>query len=131
MLGDDPAATLIAREGPLLIGYRSNRSFVELDAAKFNGYLEEEGIEFIREERRKRGEDNDPAPEYFVRCAKALLQTGPAGTDTVYSTTLGYTLELVALDNPYTLAPGSSMRFKLIYRDKPAVESAGAGFHGR
>ena len=38
-MGDDPAAILTAQEGAILVGYRSNRSYVELDAAKFNSYL--------------------------------------------------------------------------------------------
>jgi hypothetical protein len=118
--GDDPAAILRAPEGPLLVGYLSNRAFVELPAEKFNGYLEEEGMEFIRKERIARGEDDKPALEYFVRCAKTLLQTGPVGDDQVYGNTLGYTLELTPLSNPYLLEAGDSLTFRLVYRGKPA-----------
>ena len=118
VLGDDPAASIQVESGQALLGYQSTRSFVELDAEKFNGYLEHEGIEFIREERRKRGEDNDPAPEYFVRCAKALLQSAIPG-ETVYAEELGYTLELIPLDDPYAQATGDTLEFKLLFRGEP------------
>jgi Domain of unknown function (DUF4198) len=118
--GDDPAAIIVARNGATLIGYRSNRAFVELPAEKFNSYLDEEGMEFIRKERIARGEDDKPAPEYFVRCAKTLLQTGPADASQVFGTKLGYTLELTPLSNPYSLQAGDKLTFRLDYRGKPA-----------
>ena len=120
--GDDPAATVIAPPGALLIGYRSNRAFVELPAEKFNSYLDEEGMEFIRQARIARGEDAESAPEYFVRCAKTLLQTGPADASEVFATKLGYTLELTPLSNPYRLKAGDKLTFRLDYRGKPASD---------
>lgn len=120
LIGDDPAATITVGEGALLLGYRSNRNFVELDAKKFNTYLEEEGIAFIREQRIARGTDEQPAPEYFVRCAKALLQSGTDG-DEIYKTELGYILELIAENDPYELKVGDEITFRLIYRGEPAV----------
>ena len=122
VLGDDPAATIQVASGQALLGYQSVRSFVELDAEKFNTYLEHEGIEFIREERRKRGEDNDPAPEYFVRCAKALLQSSTEASSegkTAYDKELGYTLELIPLADPYKQTAGNKLGFKLLYRGEP------------
>jgi uncharacterized GH25 family protein len=118
--GNDPAATITMPAGAMLLGYQSNRSYVELDAAKFNSYLEDEGIEYIREERIAAGEDDQPAPEYFVRCAKALLQAGPTGGD-IYQTRLGYRLELTPEANPYELAPGDELTFQLTWRDGPAA----------
>jgi hypothetical protein len=117
-LGDDPAAQIIIASGQTLLGYQSTRNFVELNATKFNKYLADEGIAFIREERRKRGEDNAPAPEYFVRCAKALLQSSESGV-AVYDVELGYTLELIPITNPYSLGAGDTLEFKLLFRGEP------------
>ena len=119
--GDDPAAVLVARDDALLIGYRSNRAFVELPSEKFNSYLDEEGMEFIRKERIAKGEDAAPAPEYFVRCAKTLLQTGEPGASEVFGTILGYTLELTPLRNPYLQKVGDELTFQLEYRGEPAA----------
>ena len=74
LTGNDPAAEITADSGAILLGYQSNRSFVDLEAKKFNRYLEDEGIEFIRAARIAAGEDDQSAPEYFIRCAKALIQ---------------------------------------------------------
>jgi hypothetical protein len=120
MTGDDPAATITTQEGALLLGYRSNRNFVSLEADKFNNYLKEEGIEFIREQRIALGQDNDPAPEYFIRCAKVLIQSGKS-KEHIYKTELGYILELIAENDPYLLRPGDELIFRLIYRGKPAA----------
>jgi hypothetical protein len=133
LTGNDPAAEVVATEGQLLLGYQSIRSFVELDADKFNLYLEHEGIEFIRAARIAAGEDDQPAPEYFIRCAKTLLNTNKqkgfwsrfsssAADNPVYSTKLGYTLELIPLTDPYEVEPGDSLSFELIYRDSPASD---------
>ncbi|MCP4090633.1 MAG: DUF4198 domain-containing protein [Gammaproteobacteria bacterium] len=118
MMGNDPAAEISFPAGQTLLGYQSAPSFVELDAEKFNTYLEHEGIEFIRETRRERGEDNDPAPEYFVRCAKALLQSSKPG-ESFYAEELGYVLELVPMQDPYVLTIEDSLEFVLLYRGEP------------
>jgi len=117
--GNDPAATLTMPDGAMLLGYQSARSFTELDAAKFNAYLEEEGIEYLRAERIAAGEDDQPAQEYFVRCAKALLQAGDAD-EALYRQKLGYRLELIPESNPYQLKPGDELTFTLLWRDQPA-----------
>lgn len=119
--GDDPAARLEAPDGALLIGYESNRAFTELPAEKFNRYLEDEGIEFVRQIRIDADEDELPATEYFVRCAKALVQSGAPQGD-VYATELGYRLELIPLSDPYAARVGESLTFRLLYRGKPAAD---------
>lgn len=116
--GNDPAAIISATDGAQLLGYQSVSQFVELDAAKFNKYVEEEGIEYIRAVRKRRGQSESPAPENFVRCAKALIQTGPADHD-VYREKLGYTLELIPQSDPYQLKEGDALEFELLYQDKP------------
>ena len=91
---------------------------MELKAEKFNKYVEEEGIEYIRVERERRGESNSPALENFIRCAKALIQTGSASGN-VYREKLGYTLELIPQSDPYQLTKGEALEFELLFRDKP------------
>lgn len=116
--GNDPAATINANNGAQLIGYQSTPQFVELDAEKFDKYVEEEGIEYIRAERERRGQSDSTAPENFIRCAKALIQTGPADQD-IYRQKLGYTLELIPQNDPYRLKKGDALDFVLLYEGKP------------
>ena len=117
-LGDDPAATISATAGGQLLGYQSEPQFVEVDAIKFNQYIVDEGIEYIRAERERRGESDSPAPENFIRCAKALIQTGPPGQE-IYRQKLGYTLELVPQSDPYQLNEGDTLEFVLLYQNRP------------
>jgi hypothetical protein len=80
IMGNDPAAVIIAGPGTTLIGYQSNRDFVELEPGKFDSYLVDEGLENIIDQRQALGESNANAREYFVRCAKLLLDSGAPDT---------------------------------------------------
>jgi uncharacterized GH25 family protein len=120
--GDDPAGSVrITAPGLQVIGYRSHDYPVSIDAAKFEGYLKEEGLEEIAKIRATRGETQKPAREVFSRAAKALLDAGtPAGKAVKgFDRDLGFTLELLVDKNPYTAAPGSTVPFRLVYEGKP------------
>jgi uncharacterized GH25 family protein len=117
--GDDPAGSVRVREPGLhWIGYQSQPYPLVLDAAKFEAYLKDEGLERIVEARAKQGQSAAPGRERFHRCAKALLVVGQKGT-AVFDAPLGFTLELVPLKNPYALAPGGELPLALSFRGKP------------
>ncbi len=105
--GSDPAG--FVPSGPAVIGYWSAGSTVDLDAAKFNEYLREEGLERVLAERARRGESAKPARDIFSRCAKSLL----SGAD---DQALGFPLELVAERNPAAAGP---LPLRLTYAGKP------------
>jgi len=117
--GADPAGLLRAESaGLIVLGYRSRPVPITLAAAKFNQYLEEEGLETIAATRAARRQTESPAREIFVRCAKSLVWNGltsqPQG-----DRTLGFTLELVAEKNPYAMSPGQEIPFRLTYEGRP------------
>ena len=95
---------------------------MSLEAAKFEDYLKEEGLEKISTARTKRGETDKPAREVFSRCAKALLDVGGAGT-AGFDRPLGFTLELLPEKNPYALRPGDSLPVRLLLDGKPLAGS--------
>src|SRR6185436_14769739 len=64
--------------GPVVIAYRSLPTPVELEAAKFEAYLVEEGLEAVVKARAARGDTGKPGKEIFARCAKSLLDVAPA-----------------------------------------------------
>jgi uncharacterized GH25 family protein len=120
--GDDPAGSVrITAPGLQFIGYRSRDYPVSIDAAKFEDYLREEGLEEIARVRAQRGETQKPAREVFSRAAKAMLDAGtPAGkTPRGYDRDLDFTLELIADRNPYDVAVGTTLPFRLLYEGKP------------
>ena len=119
-LGNDPAAALAPEAGAYLLGYQSNANFVELDPAKFESYLLEEGMEYILARRAELGEDQEPAPENFVRCAKTLIAVGVGQSQAeIYAKILGYSLELVPDSDPLTVKPGDRISFRVLYEGKP------------
>ena len=117
--GMDPAGVIrVDAPGLQIVAYRSLNSTLTVEPAKFDAYLEEEGLEKIAELRQKLGEADVPAREAFSRCAKALLLAGgdpAAGEDRA----VGLTLELVAERNPYTLSPGDELPVRLLLENQP------------
>jgi uncharacterized GH25 family protein len=125
--GGDPAG--LARAGSpglATIVYRSKNSSVSLEAAKFEQYLKDEGLDAVSAARRKKGDTDKPAREVFARCAKALLSVGDAGAAGA-DRAIGMTLELVAEKNPYAVWAASpagagtaaALPVLLLYEGKP------------
>ncbi len=116
--GSDPAGFVrAAMPGLLVIGYRSNPSVVEQTAEKFNQYLKEEGLDAIAALRASRGQTG-ATREMFSRCAKSLVFSGPSDK-TQGDRSLGFTLELVAERNPYTMDAGQDLPVRLTYENRP------------
>ncbi|HMO38740.1 MAG TPA: DUF4198 domain-containing protein [Saprospiraceae bacterium] len=106
------------KPGTYLLAMRSQNSFLELEGDKFNAYLEEDGIENILALREQRGELDKPAREFYQRCAKSLLQAGKK-TDETYNVITGMPLEIIPLQNPYTMKPGDVLPVQILFENKP------------
>jgi uncharacterized GH25 family protein len=116
--GKDPAGLLRpAAEGLHILVYDSNHGRSELEAAKFESYLREEGLERIIAERSKRGEASKPGVEIYSRCAKALVNVG--GAAAAPDRAVGLKLELVAGTNPAALKPGDELPLTLLLDGEP------------
>jgi uncharacterized GH25 family protein len=117
--GADPAGfVFVPKPGSFVVGYGSVPSAVELPAEKFNRYLKEEGLEAIAALRAQRKADNAPVHELFARCAKSLILSG-APNEKQIDRKLGFTLELLAERNPYSLPAGELLPVRLTYHDRP------------
>ena len=119
--GADPAGG-IAVEGPgiYVAAYQSNSGELQLEPERFVEYVRLEGLEWVLDERRRRGEEGSASREIFARCAKAMLRV--AGDDrgrSAYDRVLGLPFELVPERNPYALAPGDTLPVRLVYRGRP------------
>lgn len=120
--GDDPATVLTARApGLQLIGYYSQRSFVNLDADRFNAYLATEGLDAVIKARQRRGESATNGRELYSRCAKSLVRVGAAAGSKGFDQVLGYPLELVPRTDPYALSPPGDLPLTLTYLGKPVA----------
>lgn len=120
--GADPAGFFKAGlPGTYVLAYRGRPSKVELDPAKFEAYLKEEGLEGISARRAARGESAKPGRERFVRCAKALVQVGQVHQG--FDQTLGLRLELIPEVDPFALAPGGSLPVKVVFEGHPLAHA--------
>lgn len=117
--GDTSVLTLrTGAAGTYVVGASLLPREITLKAADFNTYLADDGIPDVLAARRKNGELGKDATERYSKHIKALLQVGATRTGD-YSTVLGYPAELVPLDNPYTLKPGSMLRVRAMVDGKP------------
>ncbi|HEY2738359.1 MAG TPA: DUF4198 domain-containing protein [Thermoanaerobaculia bacterium] len=120
--GAEPAGfATVTSPGLNLITYVSGRSSVELDAARFETYLADEGLETIKAQRARKGQTAAPAREVFSRYAKSYLAVGGAGGPG-YDRVLALTLELVPEKDPTALTPlpqGTELPVRLLYLGKP------------
>lgn len=109
-LGAMPALALTdLEEGLHVIALETRDSRLTWDdAAKFESFLEAEGLQPILTEHRERGLPPVGFAESYSRSAKALIGVGSAQGDDL---TLGLPVELVALDNPFTTVGDITLRF--------------------
>jgi uncharacterized GH25 family protein len=117
--GGDPAGLVrVASPGLVVIGYHSNPSAIEMPAEKFNQYLKEEGLDAVTAARASKHESGAAAHEIFSRCAKSLVFSG-SSADEQGDRPLGFTLELVAEGNPYSVRPNQDLPVRLTYENRP------------
>jgi uncharacterized GH25 family protein len=128
--GADPAGLLRPpAPGRYTVVYRSLPTAITLDAARFDAYLAEEGLDGVLAARADRGAGAEPGRERFSRCAKALLRVGDSASTP--DRPLGLRLELVAGADPYALAGGGELPLSLLFDGAPLagslVEAYGPG----
>ncbi len=116
--GADPAGSVrLVTPGLYLVAYHNSPSSITLEAAKFEPYLEEEGLERIIALRSERGESALPAREIYSRCAKALVLSGN-GPTAGYDRRLGFPLELVPEADPYA-SRGGRLPVRILFQGRP------------
>ncbi len=112
----DPAGYLrVDSPGLTVIGYRSKANPLSLDAAKFEQFLKQEGLERISAIRAQRHETAKPDRENFYRFAKAVLRNGD-GKGARFDQPFGYRFEIVPETDPTSNAP---LRVRLLFEGKP------------
>lgn len=107
-----PLLTLPPGETGALVVLERNRSYIELDAAKFDAYLREEGLNSVRATRTRAGEADKPGRERYTRYLKLRLPgADPAGMATH---ALGQPLELVPIEDPASRRPGERLHLRVL-----------------
>jgi uncharacterized GH25 family protein len=120
--GVDPAGFVrIGTAGTYVLGYRSKHSRVVIKPDVFEGYLKEKGFDEVLKARKDAGTDDEEARERYSRCVKAIVCVGGVpgkGWDHEFK----FPLEIVPVEDPYTLKAGDTLRVKILAEGKPAAK---------
>jgi uncharacterized GH25 family protein len=111
-------AVTLKEEGTHMIVLQSNNAFIELDGEKFNEYLKEDGLDDVYAHREKTNTLSKPSKEFYSRYSKLLVQVGQKKDDT-YKKVIGFPIEIIPEQNPYSLKKGDPVRFKILFEGKP------------
>lgn len=105
--------------GTHMVVMQSNQADSSLPAARFNDYLQQEGLTPAIARRQAMETTQSPGRELYSRRSKTLIQVGTpdAHAGSVVTRRLGLTLEIVPERNPYLVAPGHSLPVRVYYRN--------------
>jgi len=115
-------------EGNVLVAFNSTNSFIELEAEKFNAYLEEDGLTKTLAYRKDHNQEDQPGREYYQRCSKTLLQVGELYTST-YRVSTSLPLDIIPLVNPYLLKSNDSLKAKILFNKQPLAQQSVSIWH--
>ncbi|HWO18408.1 MAG TPA: DUF4198 domain-containing protein [Kofleriaceae bacterium] len=107
--------------GHLVVADRSP-SRIELEARKFERYLEHEGLRAVIAERARLGESNKPGRERYSRYLKTLIQLGPARDET-YAASAGQRIEILPEANPVFVEPGATLPVLVRFEGQPLANA--------
>ncbi len=96
--------------------------FIDIKPDLFAKYLASEGLDHVLKLRKERGEETKNGRERYSRYVKTFIQAGEGGAE-ASDATVGQTIELVLLDNPYAKTVGDSIRARLLFRGKPLTHT--------
>ena len=109
-------------EGTNLIAFNSSNSFIELEPAKFEEYLEEDGLTNALEYRKQNKETGCHGREFYQRCAKTLIQVGDE-KDKTFSYATDLAIDIIPFSNPYQLNNKELFKARIFYKRSPLVSA--------
>ncbi|MFH1965058.1 MAG: DUF4198 domain-containing protein [Acidobacteriota bacterium] len=104
--------------GTYVVGVSTYTLMIELTADEFNEYLHHDGVDDVLEARKNGGRLGEDATERYSKHVKAIIQVGDE-LSADFSAELGYPVEIVPLQNPYTLTEGEIFRARVLKNGKP------------
>ncbi|MBT1699951.1 DUF4198 domain-containing protein [Fulvivirgaceae bacterium PWU4] len=114
----DNLKTPLTAEGTYLLAMQSTNASSEMEAEKFNAYLKDNGLDEAYGQRRKTNTMAKNGTELYARYSKLLVQAGEK-TDATFRKEVGFPVEIVPEQNPYTLKVGDPVKFRILYMGKP------------
>lgn len=106
--------------GTYVTGVSTKPRGIELTAAKFNNYLEHDGVLDMLAQRKTENTLDQNAIEQYAKHVKTIYQVGEKRTSD-WNTVLGYPIEFVPQENPYLKYTGDDLKVQLLMNGKPLV----------
>ena len=106
--------------GTYVAGTSTRPKELAMKAADFNRYLQLEGVIDTFVERRKNKQLDLAATERYSKHVKAVFQVGDERSD-AYKTPLGYPVEIIPQQNPYSLKIGDTLAALCVRDGQPLV----------
>jgi len=126
--GGDPAGYIFpVSTGLHILGYYSNPFPIVVEAATFERYLTEEGLDSIALIRQRQGTTGVPGREKFSRSAKALIEVG-TGEDRISSEPLNFRIEIIPELESFPLVVDERLAVQLRFEGDPLVGSLVSAF---
>lgn len=120
MLNKATHATVTAQDGSQYFAVQSKARFLEMEPAKFDDYLKEEGLTAQLALRKEKNEANSKSREMYAKFAKTYVVAG--NPNATFSKPLGLKIEIVPLADPAGLKPGARLPVQLLYKGKPLAD---------
>jgi hypothetical protein len=117
--------------GNYWIGLTTKPRRIRLTGSEFTEYLKHDGIPSVLSERLQKGISGRDEVEQYSKYVKAYLEVERASSAT-YDAPLGLEIEIIPLENPYSIAPGGILPVQVLFRGEPLSQlTLHAGFDGQ
>ncbi len=105
----------------VLVLQTDDRAQTHLPSIRFNDYLKVEGLTPALEQRARLNQMDRDGSERYSRCAKSIVQIGPAdaGPQGRVSKPVGLPLEIVPEANPYGVRRPAHLPIRVLYENRP------------
>ncbi len=120
MLNKATHATVTVQNGSQFFAVQTKSRFLEMEPAKFEDYLKEEGLTVQLALRKEKNEATVKSREVYAKFAKTYVVAGTSSDN--FSKPLGLKIEIVPLADPASLEPGANLPVQLLYKGQPLVD---------
>ena len=104
--------------GNYVVGLSTMPREIDLKAKDFNEYLQEDGIPDTLADRKHKNELTKDVRERYSKHVKTIFQAGDKQSDN-FNTILGYPVEIVPQNNPYSVKAGGTLSILCLKDGKP------------
>lgn len=107
--------------GTYVLGVSTAPRTIALSTDAFTDYLRHEGVTGVLADRKEADPKADSVRERYSKHVKTLVQVGDKQTD-VYQHRLGYPIEIVPQQNPFSLQPGDNLEVQVLQSGEPVFD---------